>query len=204
MTNITKVKKYIKHCSVIILAAGFSSRMGSPKFAIKFNGNKTFLEEIIQQYSDFGCQKIVVVLNKSGIDQLSNHNFTFPKHVILVENKHPEWERFYSLKIGIESINNDFPVFIHNVDNPFINHNTLQKLFSHSDKDYVVPVYQDKGGHPILISNKVGNAILLEKHNEMILSHFLNRFTKTRIQVNEKNVLVNINSKEKYSKYFKK
>lgn len=191
-----------KQYSVIVLAAGHSSRMGMPKFTLKFKENRTFLEEIIDQYNSFGCYKIVVVLNKIGLEVLQKTSIMLSNNVNLAENEHPEWERFYSIKVGFKKILNDFPVFIHNVDNPFVNHVVLGKLLSKANSDFVVPVYQNKGGHPILISKKVGKDILDESNNEIILSDFLNKFEKTRIQVNDKSILVNINTQTQYEKYF--
>ncbi|MCK5839504.1 MAG: NTP transferase domain-containing protein, partial [Bacteroidales bacterium] len=52
--------------SAVILAAGRSTRMGRPKFALRFAKNLTFLEKIITGYSSFGCRQIIVVLNEQG------------------------------------------------------------------------------------------------------------------------------------------
>ncbi len=197
------MNKTYKQCSVIILAAGFSSRMGSPKFAMKFTKNKTFLDEIIQQYESFGCEKIVVVLNNEGFDYLKDKSVNFSNNVKLVKNRNPEWKRFYSIKLGLKTVSNEYPVFIHNVDNPFVNHEVLEKLFSSSSTDFVVPSYKNKGGHPILLSNHVVLEILSEKRNNIILSDFLKSFKKTYVTVNNKNILININSKNEYKKHFK-
>ena len=197
------MNKTYKQCSVIILAAGFSSRMGSPKFVMKFTKNKTFLDEIIQQYESFGCEKIVVVLNNEGFDYLKDKSVNFSNNVKLVKNRNPEWKRFYSIKLGLKTVSNEYPVFIHNVDNPFVNHEVLEKLFSSSSTDFVVPSYKNKGGHPILLSNHVVLEILSEKRNNIILSDFLKSFKKTYVTVNNKNILININSKNEYKKHFK-
>ena len=192
------MKQKYKDCSVIILAAGHSSRMGSPKFALPFNKNSSFLEEIINQYNSFGCKKIVVVLNGEGISYIHKQAIKFSNNVVFVTNSHLEWERFYSIKLGIENLSNDFPVFIHNVDNPFVNQDVLSKLFSNSTANFIAPIYQGSGGHPILLSEKVGDKILSEKKNDIILSDFLKRFKKTTVEVNDKNILVNINTLKGY------
>jgi len=187
--------------SVIILAAGRSNRMGSPKFAMVFNDKRTFLDEIIDRYNSFGCKDIVVVLNRDGITYLQKQKKKFPENVILTENTHLEWERFYSIKTAVLSLKNKFPVFIHNVDNPFVNHNVLKKLLTFSISDYVVPAYKNHGGHPVLLSPVVCEKIATEKQNDIVFSEFLKRFNKTKIEVNDKNILVNINTKEDYRTY---
>ena len=190
----------LNNCSVIILAAGRSSRMGMPKFALQFTANKTFLDEIIEQYSIFGCKKIVVIVNKEGLIFLQKQSKKYAGNIAFIENTHLDWERFYSIKLGIQNVENNFPVFIHNVDNPFIDQKVLEKLYSHSSEDYIVPVFNGKGGHPILLSQNIAEEILKEKKNDLIFSGFLKKFEKTRIDVEDKNILVNINTREEYEK----
>ena len=190
-----------KNCSAIILAAGRSSRMGMPKFALQFSENRTFLDEVIKQYRIFGCKKIVVVMNRDGWIFLQKRSKKFDANIVLIENTHLEWERFYSIKLGIQNVKNIFPVFIHNVDNPFIDQKVLEKLYSLSSKDYIVPVFNGKGGHPILLSQNVAVEILKETKNDLIFSIFLKKFEKTRVEVADKNILVNINTKEEYDRW---
>ena len=187
--------------SVIILAAGRSNRMGSPKFAMIYKDNRTFLDEIVDRYDSFGCKDIIVLLNEDGITYLQNQQKKFPGNVVLVENKHLEWQRFYSIKTGVLNLKNKFPVFIHNVDNPFVNYDVLKKLLSFPDSDYVVPAYRNHGGHPVLLSPKVCEKIAIEKQNDIVFSDFLKRFNKTKVEVNDKNILVNINTREDYRNY---
>ena len=190
------------NCSVIILAAGRSNRMGKAKFALEFSVNKTFLEEIIHQYHSFGCKQIIIVLNEKGQDYIKNHRFAFPDNTLLITNKYLERGRFYSIKLGVHSINSEnTPVFIHNIDNPFVNHKVLQKLLSINNSGYASPTYQDKGGHPILISKHIAQQILLDKENNIVLSEFLKKFKRKRIEVDDKNILVNINTPEDYQKW---
>jgi molybdenum cofactor cytidylyltransferase len=191
-----------KPCSIIILAAGNSSRMKSPKFALPFDKKYTFLEKIIQEYDNFGCNKIIVVLNKEGKLLADTLNLKLKKTTIVVNN-HPEWERFYSIKVGLESLTQSHPVFIHNVDNPFVNTTILGNLLQQDiNAGFVVPTYKGRGGHPILISNKVCQAIVSEKENAIIFSEFLKDYNKKRVDVADEKILVNINSKDLYQKYF--
>ncbi len=190
------------NCSAIILAAGRSSRMGEAKFALPFSRNKTFLEEIVAQYHTFGCKQIVIVLNKKGFDYIKNHQFNFPDTILLISNKYLERGRFYSIKLGVLRISSEnTAIFIHNIDNPFVNHKVLKKLLWNNDSEYITPSYQDKGGHPILISKNIAQQIELEKENNVVLSEFLKKFKRKRIEVNDKNILVNINTPKDYQKW---
>ena len=191
-------KNNFESCSVLILAAGNSSRMKSPKFALQFNKSQSFLEKIVQIYTEFGCEEIIVVLNQEGISLLDHLHLKL-KNVKIVLNDHPEWERFYSIKLGIQGLSKQHPVFIHNVDNPFVTAAILESLISKDvTTNYVVPTYNGKGGHPVLISNKVCQKLILTEKNDLILSDFLKQYDKKRVAVEDQNILVNINTMEAY------
>ena len=196
------LNKDCQPCSALILAAGKSSRMGKPKFALKFNKKLTFLEEIINHYTSFGCQEIVIVMNEIGKDYLQSQSIELPDNCTIVINSHLEWERFYSVKTGLQTLKLKTPTFIHNVDNPFVNTAILDDMLRVSaNSDYIVPVYKHRGGHPILLSKKVINALILEEKNDLILSNFLKRYDKNTLKVTDSKVLVNINTVEDYSKF---
>ena len=196
-------KNSLKNCSTIILAAGNSSRMNSPKFALKFDKKNTFLEKIIREYHDFGCEEIIVVLNKEGKSIVDNLNLDIKKAKIVI-NQHPEWERFYSIKQGAKALSCTHSVFIHNVDNPFVTPEILESLISQDvTTDYVIPTFNSKGGHPILISNKIHQVIILEERNDLILSDFLKKHNAKRVTVSDDRILLNINTKKDYRKFLR-
>jgi len=192
-----------KEFSVIILSAGKSVRMGTPKPALKFDESQTFIEHISFEYQQFGCKEIIIVLNKENHTFLNDLNIKLPSNCKIIINNHPEWHRFYSLKTGVKSLKEINYVFVHNVDNPFVNQEVLNELLNHSDKaDYIVPEFEGKGGHPFLLSPKIILEITQTNKNEMHLKDFLNQYSKLKIQVNEESILVNINTLEDYKKYF--
>lgn len=183
--------------SVIILAAGLSERLGFPKLSLQYDENNTFIEEIINQFLDFGCTEVIVVVNEKGRKYVSE------KSIKLVINEHPEWHRFYSLKLAIESMLQNNPVFVHNVDNPFVNPEVLNELVKHyKQADYLAPEFEGRGGHPFLLSEKIVNDIRTEDRNQVHLKEFLLQYPKLKIAVKDKNILVNINTEEEYIKYF--
>jgi len=199
LCSMNKKSKNIKPCSAVILAAGRSSRMGVPKFALKFNNQTTFLEEIIDKYNSFGCNKIVVVVNSEGVSVLDENKIKLSDKIKIVINEHLEWERFYSIKLGLKKSNSYHPVFIHNVDNPFVNPNILSSLFDEiTVTNFVVPEFKNKGGHPILVSEKIIKNIISEEKNDLNFRDFLKRFEKKNIEVDDERILVNVNSEKEY------
>lgn len=194
-----------RKCSVVILAAGNSGRMGEPKSLLKWDENETFIQKIIDEYKKFGCESIVVVVNNAVIDLYEKYSYNFFSDITLVINNHLEWERFYSVKLGLNALKDKQFCFIQNVDNPFVSQNLLQLLFA--DKDffsYNVPYYKDKGGHPILINKQIINSILNTFENDLNLKNVLSPFNKKKIAVDDETIFYNINNKQEYNRLFKK
>ena len=194
--------QYDKCNSVIILAAGQSTRMGRPKFALKFDEKFTFLEKIITGYNSFGCRQIIVVLNEEGELYLKENPIKFFDNISIVTNFHLEWERFYSIKVGLKQLNPSSGAFIHNVDNPFVNIQVLKSLQGElAETDYVVPFFKGRGGHPVLLSKKIIKHIIAEKSNELNFRGFLKRHTKKVVEVGNERVLVNVNTGKDYKRF---
>jgi len=199
MENINYNKKY----SAIILSAGKSSRMGVPKFSLRFNETSTFLENIINEYSNFGCYEIVVVLNPDNASFLKQLDLNLPSNTKIVINEHPEWERFYSLKLGAKGLKIPTNTFVSNIDNPFVNRDVLNRLASTGEGfNYVNPTYNGKGGHPFLISEKIIVDLIKEEQDQIHLKEFLGRYDKTSVEVTDEKILANINLEEEYKRFF--
>lgn len=194
-----------KEFSVIILAAGKSSRIGLPKLSLRYNENKIFVEHIVNKYENFGCKEIIIVVNETGNNYLTENKIQFSDNVKIVINEHPDWHRFYSLKTGAKSMSEVIPVFVHNVDNPFVNHEVLNKLLGNTDKiDYLSPEFNGKGGHPILLSEKIIKDVISTEEDQIHFKEFLNQYPKKKMQVDDENILANINTIQEYQRYFKK
>ena len=192
-----------KEFSAIILAAGKSERMGFPKLSLKYDEKNIFIDHIVREYISFGCKEIIIVVNEIGYKYMNENEIQFSEKVKFVINEHPDWHRFYSLKMGVKRLSEIHPVFIQNVDNPFVNHVVLSELFNLKNKaDYISPEFKGKGGHPFLISEEVIQELRSIEKDQIHLKEFLNRFPKMKVPVEDEKVMVNINTMEEYEKYF--
>lgn len=201
--NMKQKNNVVKEFSVIVLAAGKSLRMGFPKLSLQYNKSTIFIEKIINEFSDFGCKEIVVVVNNTGNDYLIKHNIQFPKNVKIVLNQHPEWHRFYSLKLGVKALNNIQNTFVHNVDNPFVTTSLLEELVVGLEQaQYIIPEFQKIGGHPILLSEEIIKSIYYTEENQLHLKEFLSQYSKLRITVSDERILANINTPKDYRNNF--
>ncbi len=185
----------------VLLAAGHSHRMGSPKPMLEFGHATTFLDACLKAFIDFGCEKVVVVTNKHVYDLLKSAIKDLPVNVRFVLNNYPERGRFYSLGCGLKTIQSYTKVFFHNVDNPFISSDVLKALSAQEQTaDVICPAYNGKRGHPVLISSKVVSDIVSESNTERNLRNYLDRYHNVSVPVHDPNILININTPEEYTR----
>ncbi len=193
----------MKNISTLILAGGESRRMKQPKAFLKFDKNRSFLEKITDEYLRAGLNNIILVINAFSLSDDNEFILSkLSKKITIIYNKNPEKGRIYSLKLGLLKLNDPKNIFIQNIDNPFVNSELLIKMVPLlKPKSYVSPSNNSKGGHPILISNIIGNKILDNKDTSITLRNILKKFNKVLIPA-DKSVLININTAKDYAKYF--
>lgn len=188
-------------CAVIILSAGESSRMGTHKALLKFDKNITFIEQITNVYTEFGCRKIVIVANPENYPLINSKNL---KAEIIV-NQDFKKGRFLSIQTGASLVNDYDYVFLHNIDNPFITTEILNKLYTEKQNNcYISPVYKTKGGHPILLHRSIIAQIQMKKTQIQNFKSFLQPFCRKNVLINDTKILININTIEQYNNFINK
>ena len=195
-------EKY-KNTGVVILAAGLSSRMSITKPFLKFNEEFNFIEKIISVYQQSGIEQIVITINPKHLEWKKYENIFDADNIKLVGNVNPEFERFYSVKLGLFALPQVEFCFLQNADNPFTSSEVLEKLFiEKSENGFVVPSYRGRGGHPILLGKVAIDKILSENYNLSNLKYVLSKTKRINCDTGSNRVLVNINTVEDYYNYF--
>lgn len=185
--------------SAVILASGLSERMGEPKALLRWDSSITFLEKIVDEYSQAGCLEIICVINKK-IEPFCK-DLILPSNVKFVMNLYPEWGRFYSIKIGTKEVISDY-CFIQNVDNPFVNVGVIKNISeARNPEAWCSPVYKDKGGHPILLPKAIIQKLPEVNNNDMSLAEFLKIFKRINIEIPSDLILRNLNNPEDYARF---
>jgi len=143
----------------IILAAGESKRMGSPKMLLPFMGI-TIIENVIANVSGSKVDNIMVVL---GADRDSIVKLIRTKAVNYCYNENYKDGMLSSVVCGFRNIPIDHSaVLVFQGDQPLITPkaiNSVIEVYLSSGKGIVIPVYESKRGHPILIDRKYRNEI---------------------------------------------
>ena len=182
--------------SVVILAAGNSSRMGSPKAFLEWNNGKTFLEKIVEVYLKFGCKEVIVVLNEETNQIFLERKLAISSQIKIAVNKHVDYGRLYSIQCGISEVTNSF-CFIQNIDNPFVEVDLLNELYQlKNEKGFALPVFNGKGGHPVLLIKEIIDFIKKADIKIEKLNEILKLFKRVELPWDNENILNNINTPE--------
>jgi molybdenum cofactor cytidylyltransferase len=132
----------------IILAAGKSSRMGTPKALLELRG-ETFVDRLIRCFAPY-CSPIIVVLgHEPEIVRAGVHS---GDKAVFVLNTNYQRGQFSSLQCGLRAIppTSDGVVFTP-VDHPNIEPSTVGKLID-ARSFVAIPQYLGRHGHPVLCS----------------------------------------------------
>lgn len=153
-------------------------------------------------YRECAVNNLVVVLNKKfSIPPWDQFTEPVKEHANIVLNEQVDFGRMHSILLGLERIKNADFIFIHNVDNPFIEPKQVISLMEHhSPTGYTKPTFKGKGGHPVLISNQIAQYILIEGAKFKTLKEVLIQFPARKVEFNNPNILMNINTDSDYKK----
>jgi len=154
----------------IILAAGESIRMGLPKMLLLFN-NKTMIENVIMNVTGSEVDNTLVVLG-SGKEDLIELIEKFD--VSYCFNDNYKEGMLSSVKCGFKNIPSDFEaVLVFQGDQPLIPPSVINMVieaYRSTGKGIVIPVYNKKRGHPLLIDNRYKDEIERLDSNEGLRS----------------------------------
>ena len=156
--------------AAILLAAGQSRRMGAFKPLLPF-GDKTVIECCIDYLREGGIENIVVVLGHRA-EEVSNHL----KNVTVAINPDPDSEMGASIAAGVNSISEARCVMIALVDHPAVPAEVVSNLIEEwkSGAQIVMPTWQDRGGHPVLVDLKFRHELLNLDHTGGLRAFFQN------------------------------
>lgn len=180
----------------IILAGGYSSRIGQNKMGLLYQGIP-LIHHCIQTMMPFVTDIFVVTGHyHHEISQLLS---TMKKVTIIYNECYPHG-MFSSVLAGVKHVNADF--FILPGDYPLIKPQTYA-LLSKSKKLIAVPNHQHQRGHPLLIKKELIND-LLEEPMDSNLKAFRNRYEIDDIETDDSGILFDIDTLQDHNDLIKK
>lgn len=131
----------------IIMASGFSKRMGKNKLLMKYN-NKFLIEHTLDTISKCDFKERIIVTQYEEIKKLGEKlNFK------VVINEYANKGQSESIKLGIKSASESEGYMFFVGDQPLLNKNDIEKLIKvfKGDTNYIViPKFKDKCGNPVI------------------------------------------------------
>lgn len=161
----------------LIMAAGYSSRMGKLKALLPLDGH-TVLARCIRSLVNGGTSDVFVVTGHKA-DQVGTEAKTLGMHEIY----NPDYDQgmFASVKAGIQGLPDNASAFlVLPVDIPLVRSSTIRALtfdYLSNPADIIYPCFRGERGHPPLINAKLipeilahdgsgGLRTVLERHNQ--------------------------------------
>lgn len=139
--------------SGIILAAGASKRMGTPKQTVKLGG-KPMLQYAVDRFLESSLDEVILVLRTQ-----MRWTPAPRKRLSVVRNPSSDEGISTSVKLGIESTNpRTEAVIIGLGDKPLLRTPTIERLIDASrlsNSDIIVPVFRKRRGNPILFRSSL-------------------------------------------------
>ena len=188
------------HVAAIILAAGYSSRMGGAFKPLLKLGEYTVLERAITSHREAGIEDIQVVVGYRANDVIEAVKHT---GVRFVRNRNFNKGMFSSIHAGVATLSHEVQAFfIMPGDIPLIDPATIQAIRNcHERNSYGItyPFYKGKKGHPPLISSRYISEIMAfpapDNLQEILKCHEAESYG---VEVDDEAVLLDIDTVNDY------
>jgi molybdenum cofactor cytidylyltransferase len=187
--------------AAVILSGGASSRMGSPKALLAYQG-RPFLEHLLEATSQpqIGVRRVV----------LGAHAEPIAKAIKLKADEivvNEDWEKgqLTSIHAALRSLPPGTDgILLCLIDHPLISANLIQELieqFYASKKPIVLPVYEERRGHPVIFSASLYDELLhapLETGARAVV--WAHRGDIHEVRTNEEGCVLNLNDPDTMQK----
>jgi molybdenum cofactor cytidylyltransferase len=146
--------------AAVILSGGASSRMGSPKALLAYQG-RPFLEHLLEAtaHRQIGLRRVVLGAHAEPIAKAINLK---PDEIVINE----DWEKgqLTSIQAALRSLPPGTDgILLCLIDHPLISADLVHELIEHfykSKKLIVLPIYEERRGHPLIFSSALYEELL--------------------------------------------
>ncbi|MEX2571894.1 MAG: nucleotidyltransferase family protein [Gemmatimonadota bacterium] len=142
----------------VVLAAGRSTRMGSPKALLTFEGS-TFLARLVQAFREGGCQPVMVVTGpEADPDARAIAQHARELGADTATNPDRDSDQVDSLRAAVRRLPSDLHgVLMAPVDSPGATPSLVAALIetAATGAPLVVPTFGGRRGHPILFGRTI-------------------------------------------------
>ncbi|MCC6590325.1 MAG: nucleotidyltransferase family protein [Bryobacterales bacterium] len=181
----------------VILAAGASRRMGSPKALLTVDG-ETFVDRQIRLLSSC-CTRIVVVVGVHG-SQIRDAS-KLGTQVTFVDNPDPDRGMLSSLQCGLAALPGDLTAWLFTpVDLPNLRIETVKQLAAQAGSSaFCIPCHAGRRGHPVLVDGRLRSEFMEagtgQTPRDLIEGR---RDSVTYLDVDDAGVCIDVDTPEEY------
>ncbi|VEP12275.1 putative MobA-like protein [Hyella patelloides LEGE 07179] len=182
----------------LILAAGFSTRMGTCKTTLLWHNNQTLLRYQAEQFLQAGITPIIV-LGSHNADRRSD----CPNGSLVAINLKSDRGKTSSILIGLQSLPDAFStITISAVDQPRSSdvYRTLLEAYQQKKALIIAPCYHGKLGHPLLFSCRLLPELKNIQESTLGLREVVQKFYSNiqKIEMETLDILSDLNNSAMY------
>ncbi len=192
--------------SLIVLAAGKSTRMKENKLLLELNGD-TLIEHVVKVAKGSNADEVVVVL---GYEAMKIKELLTKTGCKFVVNENYMKGQSESVKVGLSAISsNAEALMILPADVALIEPESINRVleeYVRSKSRIVIASHQQQSGHPILLDRALFPEVLRIEEGTQGLKAVVNhhRGEIRYVENDTDSVLIDIDTKEEFDKHFRR
>jgi CTP:molybdopterin cytidylyltransferase MocA len=180
--------------AAILLAAGASTRMGSPKALLPWAGS-TLVASCAKALQGASAEQVVVVAGA----ELKTIRAEVPVEVQVVHNPKVAAGRSSSIRLGAAALTDPRAILVQSVDQP-CPAAVIEALFAAVEQgaEIALPTYAGRRGHPICLAGRLLPELLHVTEQTQGLRAVVHGHPQTEVPVDTEQVLHNLNDPAAY------
>lgn len=191
--------------SLVILAAGKSTRMKENKLLLKLDG-ETLIERVVKRAKGSSADEVIVVLGHEA-EKVREQLVKLDCKVVVNENYMRGQSE--SVKVGLAAVSSSAEaVMILPADVALIDAESINSVIDEhrkSKSQIVIASHKHQSGHPILLDRALFQEVSQIDESALGLKAVINRHRSEveYVEVGTENVLIDIDTREEFDKYFR-
>jgi len=191
--------------SLVILAAGKSTRMKENKLLLKLDG-ETLIERVVKTVKGSSADEVIVVLGHEA-EKVREQLVKLDCKVVVNENYMRGQSE--SVKVGLAAVASSAEaVMILPADVALIDAESINSVIDEHRKSkshIVIASHKHQSGHPILLDRALFQEVSQIDESALGLKAVINRHRSEvkYVEVGTENVLIDIDTREEFDKYFR-